>query len=86
MSTKKQELGWNDWDKICDPTGFIDIAPYSFDRVEKIKDPQDIQDTFDKYGVEQTVLLINREYLVRHDKYALEIAKLGKVTILRKPS
>lgn len=87
MSAKrvpKTSLEWNDYAGIRDPAGFIDIEPYAFDCVEAYKDPQDIQDMFDKHGVETSVLLINREYLIRHDKYALEIVKLGKVTLLRR--
>lgn len=81
---KNQQLGWTEWDKVRDPTGFVDIEPYAFDRVEAYKDPQDVQDMFDEYGVEATVLMINREYLIRHDKYALELIKTENMTILRR--
>ncbi|MFZ2126436.1 MAG: hypothetical protein WAV04_02890 [Candidatus Microsaccharimonas sp.] len=84
MKIKKEELGWEDWHKIRDPTGFIDIEPYAFDRVEGYHYPQEIQDMFDKYGVEETVLRINREYLIRHDRYALELVKGRHMTILRR--
>ena len=84
MVIKKDELGWEEWHKIRDPTGFIDIEPYAFDRVEKYHYPQEIQDMFDKYGVEETVLRINREYLIRHDRYALELVKGRNMTILRR--
>lgn len=83
MKSKKKPLGWMEWDKVRDPTGFVDIEPYAFDRVEAYKDPQDVQDMFDEYGVEETVLRINREYLIRHDKYALELVELKNMTILR---
>jgi hypothetical protein len=78
------ELGWHDWDKIRDPANTVEIEPYAFDRVEKYKDPQDVQDMFNKYGVEETVLRINREYLIRHDRYALELIKIRNYTILRR--
>lgn len=84
MSTKKRELGWLEWDKVRDPTGFVDIEPYTFDRVEAYKDPQDVQDMFNKYGIEESVLRINREYLIRHDKYALDLIKTRNMTILRR--
>lgn len=84
MKFKKNSLGWNDWDKVRDPTGFVDIEPYAFDRVEAYKDPQDVQDMFDEYGVETTVLMINREYLIRHNKYALELINAEGMTILRR--
>jgi hypothetical protein len=35
----KNPLGWNDYDKIRDSTGVIDIEPYAFDRIESYKDP-----------------------------------------------
>ena len=83
MKSKRQEIGWNDWDKVRDPVGFIDIDPYAFDHVVSYKDPRDIQDMFDEYGVEETVLRINREYLIRHNSYALELVKVNNMTILR---
>lgn len=84
MKAKKQPLGWHDWDKIRDPDGMIEIDFDAFDRVEDIYDPQDIQDMFDEDGIEESVMHINREYLIRHDKYALELVDAGKLTILRK--
>lgn len=84
MSTVNKLLGWNDWDEIRDPSGMIDIEPYTFDRIEKYKEPQDVQDMFDEYGVEEAVLRINREYLIRHGRYAIEIVDVGNARILRK--
>ncbi len=82
--SSKTMLGWNDYDKIRDPAGNVDIELYAFDRVEAYKEPQDIQDMFDKYGVETSVLMMNREYLIRHNKYALEIVRSRAVTLLRR--
>ncbi len=45
-----------EWDKVRDPAGFVGIGPYAFGRVETHKDPQDVQDMFDEYGVEAMVL------------------------------
>ena len=83
MKFKNNPLGWNDWDKVRDPTGFVDIEPYAFDRIEAYKDPQDVQDMFDEHGVESAVLMINREYLIRHNRYALELVVGNGMTILR---
>lgn len=81
---QKQPLGWHEWDKVHDPSGFVVIEPYAFDRVEEYNDPQDVQDMFEECGVEEAVLMLNREYLIRHDKYALDLIKRGSMTILRR--
>ena len=82
MKHKKAQLGWLEWHKVHDPKNLITIEPYAFDRVEAYKDPQDVQDMFEEYGVEETVLRINREYLIRHDRYALELIEYEGITIL----
>ena len=79
-----QELGWLDWHKVHDPEHKIDIEPDAFDRLEKYFDPQDIQEMFDEYGTEEAILRINREFLIRHDKYALEMVKIGQNKLLKK--
>ena len=83
MKKITEELGWLEWDKIQDPATEIDIEPYAFDRVEKYHDPQDVQDMFNEYGVRESVLRMNREYLIRNDKYALEIVESRYSALLR---
>ena len=84
MKSNNKQLGWLDWHKVHDPTGFVDIEPDAFDRVEAYKDPQDVQDMFNELGVEGATLIINREYLIRYSRYALELVKIGNMTVLRK--
>ena len=66
-------LGIFDWPKVKDPKNEIQIEYAAFDRIEEHWDQQDVQDLFDELGVRNAVMYLNREYLIRHDKYALEL-------------
>lgn len=84
MTKKKVEfLGLFDWAKIRDKRKRVEIDPFAFERVEEFMDPQDVQDYFDEYGIEEAVMRINREHLIRYGKYALELDRGEGFTILR---
>lgn len=83
MTAQSDFLGIFDWHKVKDPKGKTRIEYGAFDRVEEYWDPRDVQDYFDEMGVEHAILYMNREYLIRHDKYAIELIKDGDFKILR---
>ncbi len=77
-------LGIFDWNKIYDPKKEVIFEFDAFDRIEEYNDPQDVQDMFDEYGVEDAIKYINREYLARHGNYAAELVVEGGHKTLRR--
>ena len=49
----------------------------TFDVVEMIYDPQDVQDLIDEHGLSDAVLYINRECLIKSNRYGLELNMEG---------